>query len=429
MRVRASGSLHGGMDLDESAEDRHDSRVDKSRTGARSRGWNKMADIVVLGAGASGLMCGIAAGKRGRSVVILEHTDRIGNKILISGGGRCNFTNLTVDSEDYISGNPRFCTSALARFSQYDIISMVESHRIQYHEEDRGKLFCDRSARDIVEMLDKESREAGVEIKCRSEVSGIERDGDRFVVATNRGNIRGTSIVVATGGLSYPKAGATPLGYEIARRFGVAVARCRPALVPFRWSERDLSAFGDLSGIALTARLSTRAAEFDDRVLFTHRGLSGPAALQLSSYWGSGDPVCADFLPDTDTVSRLMEERRRGIELGTVLGRLLPKRLVRSLYGDLIAGKPLSRCTDSDIARISERLHGFCFIPGGTEGYDKAEATGGGVSTDECSSKTMEAKAVPGLYFTGEVLDVTGRLGGYNLQWAWSSGHAAGTFA
>ena len=374
-------------------------------------------------------MCGITAGKRGRSVVVLEHTDHIGGKILISGGGRCNFTNLNVEITDYISANPRFCTSALSRFTQHDFIALVEGHGIPYHEEDQGKLFCDRTARDIVTMLDRERMDAGVEIRYRSRISDITRDGDCFVVETEHDILRAESIVVATGGLSYAKAGATPFGYEIADRFGVIVTDCRPALVPFTWSASERGVLQDLSGIALTARLSTGAAEFEERILFTHRGLSGPAALQLSTYWKPGAPVFIDLLPETDTIDLLAEERRRGGELRPVLSRLLPKRLVRALFGDLIDGKPLSRCTDSDIAAISGRLHGYRFIPAGTEGYDKAEVTVGGVDTGACSSKTMEVKAVAGLYFVGEVLDVTGRLGGYNLQWAWSSGYAAGAFA
>ena len=388
-----------------------------------------MTDIIVIGAGASGLMCGITAGKRGRSVVVLEHTDRIGSKILISGGGRCNFTNLFVETADYISANPRFCTSALSRFTQYDFIALVEGHGIPYHEEDQGKLFCDRTARDIVTMLDKERLEAGVDIRFRSGISDIARDGECFVVETGHHTIRGESLVIATGGLSYAKVGATPFGYEIARRFGVPVTDCRPALVPFTWSPPERGLLQDLSGIALTVRLRTGAAEFEDSILFTHRGLSGPAALQLSTYWKPGDPVFLDLLPEMDTTTPLAQERRRGGELKPVLSRLLPRRLVRVLFGDLIDGKPLSRCTDSDIASISGRLHGYRFVPAGTEGYDKAEVTVGGVDTGACSSKTMEVKAVPGLYFTGEVLDVTGRLGGYNLQWAWSSGCAAGAFA
>ncbi len=386
-------------------------------------------NIVIIGAGASGLMCGITAGKRGRSVVILEHTNRIGNKIRISGGGRCNFTNTHVEESDYISRNPRFCTSALARFTQHDFISLVESHSIPYHEEEQGRLFCDRGAGDIVLMLDNERRDAGVEIRCGSKILDIAREDDGFVVSTERGGIRAGSVVVATGGLSYAKAGATPFGYEIARRFGVAVTRCRPALVPFTWSDRNHGELAQLTGIALPARLSTGGVEVDDRILFTHRGLSGPAALQLSSYWEAGDPVCIDLLPGFDAVAHLAEGRRRGSELKTVLSGILPKRLSRGMFGELLAGKPLPLCTDPDIEAIAERLHRFCFIPAGTEGYDNAEVTSGGIDTDACSSKTMEVKTVPGLYFIGEVLDVTGRLGGYNLQWAWSSGFAAGSFA
>ena len=388
-----------------------------------------MTDVAVIGAGASGLMCGITAGRRGRSVLIIEHTGRIGSKILISGGGRCNFTNLSVETEHYISENPRFCTSALKRFTQHDFISLLEEHGIPYHEEDEGKLFCDRTARDIVDMLDRERREAGVEVRLGCIVSEVRREDRGFIVTTGFGPVRCASLVVATGGLSYRSAGATPYGYEIAREFGIPVIDCRPALVPFTWTAGDRVRFRDLSGIALTATLRTGGAEFYGRLLFTHRGLSGPAALQLSTYWKAGDPVSIDFVPETDVSALLSEERRRGSELETVLRRILPRRLVRDVFGDLTTGRVLARCTDRDIADISDRLHDFTITPGGTEGYEKAEVTSGGVDTGACSSKTMEARSVPGLYFVGEVLDVTGRLGGYNLQWAWSSGHAAGLHA
>ena len=403
--------------------------AEKEMDRAGSTAQSAVTDVVIIGAGASGLMCGITAGKRGRSVVILEHTDRIGSKILLSGGGRCNFSNMKIEESDYISQNPRFCISALSRYTPDDFLSMIESHAIPYHEEEQGRLFCDRSAGDIVTMLDRECRAAGVEIRSRSKVSHIVREAGGFAVTTGHGSIRAGSLVVATGGLSYEKAGATPFGYEIARGFDIALVPCRPALVPFTWPRLRGAALADLTGISLKARLKTGSVEFEDALLFTHRGLSGPAALQLSSYWKGGDPVSIDFLPQTDATAHLCRERRRGGELKTALAGLLPKRLVRNIFGDLLTGKPLSCRTDPEIAAISDRIHGFTFTPAGTEGYAKAEVTAGGVDTNALSSKTMEAKAVPGLYFTGEVLDVTGRLGGYNLQWAWSSGFAAGSYA
>ncbi|MDQ6701467.1 MAG: NAD(P)/FAD-dependent oxidoreductase [Acidobacteriota bacterium] len=343
-------------------------------------------DVIVIGAGAAGLFCAIEARKRGRKVAVLEHAGQIGKKILISGGGRCNFTNLHTKPENFISSNRHFCKSALARYPPSAFISLIEKHRIPYHEKTLGQLFCDRSARDITEMLRQECE--GVQIILNCTIREIRRT-TAFVVETSRGEYSSQALVVATGGLSIPKMGATPLGYRLAQQFGISVRKCWPALVPLTFNTADLKAYGDLSGVSTEVIAAFNQQRFREKMLFTHRGLSGPAILQISSYWKPGQPIEIDLLPG--------------------LGNL-PKRLAR-------------RFLEQEID-----LNCWKVLPSGTEGYGKAEVTGGGIDTDELSSKTFESREVPGLFFIGEVVDITGHLGGFNFQWAWASGYSAGQY-
>ena len=380
------------------------------------------ADVLVLGAGAAGLMCAIEAGKRGRRVAVLEHNPQIGRKILISGGGRCNFTNLHTRPENFLSANPHFAKSALARYRPQDFVELVRKHRIPYHEKAAGQLFCDQSARDITGMLEKECAAAGVRIETGCGVRRVNAEGC-FRAETNSGDFEAGSLVVATGGLSVPKTGATSFGYDLARQFGLAVRPCRPALVPLTWAPDQLGEFGELAGVSLPVWASTGGAAFQEKMLFTHRGLSGPAILQASSYWKPGSELEIDLLPGTDLVARLRERRS---EARAVLGVLLPQRFAArwmELHALPKTGSPLS---DREIEAISSALHRWPVCPAGTEGFAKAEVTAGGVDTAELSSQTFESKKVPGLFFIGEVVDVTGQLGGFNFQWAWASGFAAG---
>ena len=385
-------------------------------------------DVVVIGGGAAGLMCAIEAGKRGRRVVVLEHCDRIGKKILISGGGRCNFTNLNVTPENFLSANPHFCKSALARYTQWDFISLVERQGIAYHEKELGQLFCDQSAKLIVKLLGDECRLAGVQIWTDCIVSGVERGTDGFVLKTNRGSIESSALVIACGGLSVPKMGATSFGYELAEKFGHQVVPTRAGLVPFTFSPDDLVRYKDLSGVSLPVQVQCGRQSFSNAMLFTHRGISGPVILQISSYWNPGDVLSVNLLPltDADTWLRKRQSSRSDAELKTVLGEFLPKRLAQRLCEVELGSRPLRQYSPRDLRAICERLQNWRFLPDGTEGYRTAEVTAGGVDTDGLSSTTMESKIVPGLYFIGEVVDVTGHLGGFNFQWAWSSGWAAG---
>ena len=385
-------------------------------------------DVVVIGGGAAGLMCAIEAGKRGRRVVVLEHCDRIGKKILISGGGRCNFTNLNVTPENFLSANPHFCKSALARYTQWDFISLVERHGIAYHEKELGQLFCDQSAKLIVKLLSDECRLAGVQIWTDCIVSGVERGANGFVLKTDRGSIDLSSLVIACGGLSVPKMGATSFGYQLARKFGHHVVPTRAGLVPFTFSPDDLVRYKDLSGVSLPVQVECGRQSFSNAMLFTHRGLSGPAILQISSYWKPGDELSVNLLPltDADTWLRKRQSSRSDAELRTVLGEFLPKRLAQRLCEVDLGSRPLRQYSPRDLRAICERLQNWRFRPDGTEGYRTAEVTAGGVDTDELSSTTMESKLVRSLYFIGEIVDVTGHLGGFNFQWAWSSGWAAG---
>jgi predicted Rossmann fold flavoprotein len=385
-------------------------------------------DVAVIGGGGAGLMCAIEAGKRGRRVWVIEHCDRVGKKILISGGGRCNFTNLNVTPENFLSNNPHFCKSALARYTQWDFISLVERHGIAYHEKELGQLFCDQSARQIVKLLTDECAQAGVRITTNCSVNGVERGSNGFVVKTNRGSVEAASLVIACGGLSVPKMGATSFGYELAKKFGHSVVPTRAALVPLIFSADDLVRYKDLSGVALPVRVECGRQSFSNAMLFTHRGISGPAILQISSYWKPGDELSVNFLPLTDANEwlRSRQASRPDAELKTVLGEFLPKRLAQRLCEVELGSRPLRQYSPRDLRAICERLQDWHFRPSETEGYRTAEVTLGGVDTDELSSTTMASKIVPGLYFIGEVVDVTGHLGGFNFQWAWSSGHAAG---
>ena len=384
-------------------------------------------DVVVVGGGAAGLMCAAAAGTRGRRVVVLEHNEAVGRKIAISGGGRCNFTNTGTTAKNFISSNPHFAKSALARYTPADFVALVERHGIRYHEKKLGQLFCDESSRLIIEMLLAECEDARVEVRTGCRVGSV-RKGELFELETNRGTFESESLVVATGGLSIPKLGATDFGYRLARQFGVKVLMPEPALVPFTLARGDLDAFKELSGVSVNARVSASGAEFVENILFTHRGLSGPAVLQISSYWSRGDAVSIDLLPGIDARELLERERASAAELSTVLARHLPRRFAQS-WCELYAPRgPLRTLSAAELRAAAERLNDWRVEPSGTEGFRKAEVTRGGVHTDELSSKTMEARRAPGLYFIGEVVDVTGHLGGYNFQWAWASGHAAGQY-
>lgn len=384
-------------------------------------------DAVIIGAGAAGLMCAIEAGKRGRRVLVLEHADRVGKKILISGGGRCNFTNLKVGPENFLSANPHFCRSALARYRPEDFIALVERHGIPYYEKTLGQLFCRGSSKEIVGMLQAECQAAKVKLRLKSRVFSIENNG-HFKLDTDQGLVETEALVVATGGLSYAQLGASPFGYEVAKRFGHEVQECRPALVPLilppalrlRWSE--------LSGVSTEVVVTCGTARFREALLFTHRGLSGPAILQISSFWQSGEPIRIDLCPDLDLREYLAAKKRSGerSEIKNLLAALLPKRFIERWCELHFPSKPLPQYSDKELAELAYLLKNWELRPEGTEGYATAEVTRGGVDTLALSSKTMESTLVPGLYFIGEVVDVTGHLGGFNFQWAWASGHAAG---
>ena len=384
-------------------------------------------DVIVVGAGAAGLMCAAEAGKRGRSVLVLEHAERPGKKILISGGGRCNFTNLHAAPENYLSANPDFCKSALARYRPADFIRLVDQHGIAWHEKKLGQLFCDHSSRLIVEMLLQECEAARVELRLNCRVKTVRRNGG-FALDTSLGVFECDSLVIATGGLSFPKLGATDFGYRIAEQFGLRLVPPQPGLVPLTFGDAGQRAFSELSGISVDAKVTAGGASFREHLLFTHRGLSGPAILQISNYLAGGEAVALDLLPDQPARELLLAERGTNKELKTVLGQVLPQRFAQQWCAACAPSKPMNRYTPPELEEIARRLHRWEIMPAGTEGYAKAEVTRGGVDTAGLSSKTMEARSVGGLYFIGEVVDVTGWLGGYNFQWAWASGHAAGQF-
>jgi predicted Rossmann fold flavoprotein len=389
-------------------------------------------DVLVIGAGAAGLMCAIVAGQRGRNVLVVDHANKVGKKILMSGGGRCNFTNMGVTPACYLSANPHFAKSALARYTPWDFIAMVEKHRIAYHEKELGQLFCDESSKLIVRMLLDECAQAGVRIETSCGVQRVRKTDEGFSVITAHGEVHAQSLVVATGGLSIPTMGATGFGYELARQFGHAVLPVRAGLVPLTLSGKHQERYHDLSGVALPmveSRLGTRS--FRAGMLFTHRGISGPAILQISSYWQPGDDLRIDLSPELDLATWLQEQRaaRPAAELKNVLGDALPRRLAQRLCEVWFESKPMRQYREVELKGIGEQLHDWPIVASGTEGYRTAEVTLGGVDTDGLSSSTMQSKRVPGLYFVGEVVDVTGWLGGYNFQWAWASGHAAGEVA
>jgi predicted Rossmann fold flavoprotein len=382
-------------------------------------------DAIILGGGAAGLMCAIEAGRRGRRVLVLEHAERIGKKILISGGGRCNFTNLHCRPENFLSANPHFCKSALARYTPADFISLVEKHGIPFHEKTLGQLFCDGSSREIVAMLEAECRSAGVTIVVKATVEEVRR-GHGFVVHTGNMEFHAPALVVATGGLSIPKMGATGLGYDLARQFGIAVQECRPGLVPFVLNAEDRQFYCDLAGVSteVVAAVNGGPERFREKMLITHRGLSGPAVLQISSYWKKSMPLVLDLAPGLEVTAQLRSSpaRRDLASAKAALRTALPQRFA-DRWLDL---HPPSAWTNPGLAELERRIHRWEIVPSGTEGYEKAEVTAGGVDTNELSAKTMESRRVPGLYFIGEVVDVTGHLGGFNFQWAWASGFCAG---
>ncbi len=380
-------------------------------------------DALILGGGAAGLMCAIEAGKRGRRVALLELADRLGKKILISGGGRCNFTNLHCQPENFLSSNPHFAKSALARYTPADFIALVEKHGIPYHEKTLGQLFCDRSARDILNMLEAESRNAGVSIFLNTKIQTVEHKTE-FIVRASNAEFRAAALVVATGGLSIPKIGATSFGYDLARQFGLAIRDPWPGLVPLLLSPEDCSRYCDLAGVAAEIIASCGGEQFRERMLITHRGLSGPAILQISSYWKKPQPILIDLAPEREVTAAFRDPATPGNlpALRAELRKFLPHRL-SDRWLDFHA--PTS-WTNHALADFEKQFHAWPISPASTEGFDKAEVTAGGVDTSELSAKTMESRKVPGLFFIGEVVDVTGHLGGFNFQWAWASGAAAG---
>ncbi len=390
-------------------------------------------DVLILGAGAAGLMCAIEAGKRGRRVLVLDHAAKPAEKIRISGGGRCNFTNIHTAPGNYLSENPAFCASALARYKPRDFVALVEKYGIPYHEKTLGQLFCDRSAQDIIAMLLEECRRAGVEIRLSNAVRAVEKIEGGFCMRSVSGEHRAASLVVACGGLSIPKMGATGFGYDLARQFGHSLIPTEAGLVPFTLSEAQLTPWKGLSGIAVDAVVRTGKRWFREGMLFTHRGLSGPSMLQISSYWRAGQPIRVDLAPGQDAQMLLLEAKQHQPrqEIATALGALMPKRMAQAVAARYLTQENM-RLADAPnklLATVAAGVNDWTLIPDGTEGYRTAEVTRGGVDTRELSSKTMESTLVPGLYFIGEVVDVTGHLGGFNFQWAWASGFAAGQYA
>jgi predicted Rossmann fold flavoprotein len=379
-------------------------------------------DVLILGAGAAGLLCAVEAGKRGRRVAIIERADRAGKKILISGGGRCNFTNIYSQPDNFISSNPHFAKSALARYTPADFIALVEKHTIPYHEKMLGQLFCDRSASDITEMLELECRNAGAKTFVNSSIREVRRNAE-FEIRAESAEFHAPVLVVATGGLSIPQMGATAFGYDLARQFGLNIQVTRPALAPFVLGSKERKQFCDLAGVSAEVVVATGHQLFREKMLITHRGLSGPAILQISSYWNKGEPIKIDLAPERDVTAAIRDDNARNIGTAhSVFQRILPKRFA-TRWLDLHAP---TDWTNRSLEELEREVHNWILTPADTEGYEKAEVTAGGVDTNELSSKTMESRKVPGLFFIGEVVDVTGQLGGHNFQWAWASGAAAG---
>jgi predicted Rossmann fold flavoprotein len=379
-------------------------------------------DVIVLGGGAAGLMCAIEAGKRGRRVAVLERAERIGKKILISGGGRCNFTNLHCRPENFLSSNPHFCKSALARYTPADFVALIKKHRISFHEKKLGQLFCDRAAQDVVTMLASECDAAGVRIVTNVAVQDVQRASD-FVVRSDAREFRAPALVVATGGLSIPKIGATAFGYELAKQFGIGIRECRPALVPLTFGAADRKRYCDLAGVSTEVIATLGRQQFREKMLITYRGLSGPAVLQISSYWDGQQPIAIDLAPDQLVLTALRDGGRRDLAAAKIaLHAAMPIRLSERW----LELHPPAGWSNVDLEEMERQVHRWEVRPAGTEGYEKAEVTAGGIDTDELSAKTMESRKVSGLYFIGEVVDVTGHLGGFNFQWAWASGYSAG---
>ncbi len=385
-------------------------------------------DVIIIGAGAAGLMCAVEAGKRKRSVIILEHNEKTGKKIRISGGGHCNFTNVNVSHENYISQNPHFCKSALARFTPDNFIALLKRHKIKYHEKEKGRLFCKGTSAEILGMLKVECGNSGVEMLFNCKIKKISKK-HYFIVSTNLGMFESESLVIASGGLSYPALGATNFGHKISKQFGLKITPLKPALVPFIFNGNDRENFQELSGISLKTIVSCNGLNFADDILFTRDGLSGPAILQISSYWNPRDVIKINLLPELNAYELFASKKQGKMEMHNLLSMHMPNRFAKKWCELYIESKPICRYSDKELENIAGLIHNWEIRPEGTEGYKKAEATAGGIDTDELSSKTMESKKVPGLYFIGEVVDVTGQLGGYNLHWAWASGYAAGQYA
>ncbi|WP_439272054.1 NAD(P)/FAD-dependent oxidoreductase [Pseudochrobactrum sp. HB0163] len=388
-------------------------------------------DVVIIGAGAAGMMCAIRAGQRGRSVLVIDHAKSAGDKIRISGGGRCNFTNIYASAKNYLSANPHFCKSALARFTPQDFLALVDSHNIGWHEKALGQLFCDNSAKDIITMLHTEMQQAGVRLDLATTIAAISKSGSGFLVETSNGKIESQSLIIATGGKSIPKMGATGFAYQLAAQFGHTLIETRPALVPLTLEPNLLQQLSPLSGIAVNAQLRHGKTAFREALLFTHRGMSGPAILQISSYWREGDELTLTIEPDENFAELLKQARQTNGKqsVQTVLAEKLPRRLAQFFAERAQLNKPLADLSDKILNNLAASIQEWRFKPAGSEGYRTAEATLGGINTNELNSRTMESKIVPGLYFIGECVDVTGWLGGYNFQWAWASGHSAGLAA
>lgn len=391
----------------------------------------RQVDVIVLGAGAAGMFAAIEAGRRGRRVVLIDHAAAAGEKIRISGGGRCNFTNTGIAVDRFLGRNPRFALSALRRFTAQDFIARVDAAGIPWHEKTLGQLFCDGSAKEIIAMLLKDMAKAGVELWLSCTLGEVRREGAGFSVGTGRGVIAAPSLIVATGGKSVPKMGATGIGYRLAEQFGLPVTETRPGLVPLTFAEQELEWMKPLAGVALPGRVSHGRTAFDEAVLFTHRGLSGPAILQISSYWREGEAIVLNLAPDRDVAAFLAGEKRANgrVALRSALGRILPEKLARLIEAQAGISAPLAELGRARLEEVARRLTQWTFRPVGSEGYRTAEVTLGGVDTDALDARTMAAKGVPGLFFVGEVVDITGWLGGYNFQWAWSSGWVAGQAA
>lgn len=384
-------------------------------------------DVVIIGAGAAGLMCALTAAARGRRVVLIEHANKAGKKILMSGGGRCNFTNMYAEPDNFFSQNEHFCKSALARYTPWNFVAMVDDHGVSYHEKKLGQLFCDNKSKDILEMLLRECEQAGVDLHLNTSVQQIEKTEAGYALRTDLGDVAASSLVVATGGLSIPTMGATGFGYEVARQFGHDVLDTRAGLVPFIITDQLKELCTELSGTSVASVVRCNDQSFRENILFTHRGLSGPAILQISSFWQLGDAVEIDLLPDRDALEWLQGQQtaRPDSELKSVLGEVFTRKMAALVSDQWFTSKPMKQYTSAELRDIAGRLAAWQVVPAGTEGYRTAEVTLGGVDTREVSSKTMESLRSPGLYFIGEVLDVTGHLGGFNFQWAWASGYAA----